>query len=304
MTQSRPSGNYNIQQVSNVTGLSKQVIRKWEERYELIQPERLDNGYRIYSEEDVKKLLKVKTLSDKGYSLKQAVAQVLEEDEKEPLGNHFSLPQETTESYPEFNDFVFKLLEHGTTCDEIELNYALQQAYFHYGLDNFLNKVVLPFLLEVGNRWEKGEWDEYQEAVSSMIVRDFLVQIRRNFHYRDDAPLVLGCCLPNETHEIPVHILMLQFMMKGWKSFLVGASPAPGAIESMVEKLKPQKVLLSASTSIPFERDPKLLVNLDQFAGKYKETKFYIGGAGSMQYFACKNLKNISLANSIDEVIN
>lgn len=302
MMQSRPSGNYNIQQVSNVTGLSKQVIRKWEERYELIQPERLDNGYRIYSEEDVKKLLKVKTLSEKGYSLKQAVAQVLEEDEIVQMESELPFVQE--ESYPEFNDFVFKLLEHGTACDEIELNYALQQAYFHYGLDNFLNKVVLPFLHEVGNRWEKEEWDEYQEAVSSMMVRDFLVQIRRNFHYRDDAPLVLGCCLPHETHEIPVHILLLQFMMKGWKSVLIGASPAPGAIESMVEKLKPQKVLMSASTSIPFERNPKLLASLDQFAEQHKETKFYIGGPGSMQYFACKNLKNISLANSLEEVIN
>lgn len=302
MMQARPNGNYNIQQVSNVTGLSKQVIRKWEERYNLIQPERLDNGYRVYSEEDIKKLLKVKVLSEKGYSLKQAVAQVLEEKQLDQP--QMELPIEKEASFPEFNDFVFKLLEHGTDCDEIELTYTLQQAYFHYGLENFLDKVVLPFLLEVGNRWEKEEWDEYQEAVSSMIVRDFLVQIRRNFHYKDDAPLVIGCCLPHETHEIPVHILLLQFMMKGWKSFLIGASPAPGAIESMVEKLKPQKVLLSASTSIPFERNPKLLAGLDQFAENYKEIKFYIGGAGAMQYFACKNLKNISLANSIEEVIN
>ncbi|MER2261744.1 MAG: MerR family transcriptional regulator [Psychrobacillus sp.] len=302
MMQVRPNSNYNIQQVSNVTGLSKQVIRKWEERYDLIQPERLDNGYRVYSEEDIKKLLKVKVLSEKGYSLKQAVAQVLEEKQLDYA--QVELPIEKESSFPEFNDFVFKLLEHGTDLDEIELTYTLQQAYFHYGLESFLDKVVLPFLLEVGNRWEKEEWDEYQEAVSSMIVRDFLVQIRRNFHYRDDAPLVIGCCLPHETHEIPVHILLLQFMMKGWKSFLVGASPAPGAIESMVEKLKPQKVLLSASTSIPFERNPKLLTGLDQFAENHKEIKFYIGGAGAMQYFACKNLKNISLANSINEVLD
>ncbi|WP_243387179.1 MerR family DNA-binding transcriptional regulator [Bacillus kexueae] len=38
---------YHIQQVLNLTGLSKQVIRKWEERYQIVQPQRLDNGYRI-----------------------------------------------------------------------------------------------------------------------------------------------------------------------------------------------------------------------------------------------------------------
>ena len=60
--------------------MSKQVIRKWEERYELVQPERLENGYRVYSEKDVNALLRVKILSEKGYSIKQAIDMI----EKEP----------------------------------------------------------------------------------------------------------------------------------------------------------------------------------------------------------------------------
>jgi len=33
-------------------------------------------------------------------------------------------------------------------------------------------------------------------------------------------------------------------MLKGWNTILLGASPAPGAIESTIEKLKPDKVIL------------------------------------------------------------
>ncbi len=294
------NGNYNIQQVSNVTGLSKQVIRKWEERYDLVHPKRLDNGYRIYSEEDVRKLLKVKALSEQGYSLKQAA--VLVEDEA-LIEVEKKVEFTSSKNLTDFNDYILRLLEKGTSCNEIELNFILQQAYHHYGLEDFLKLVVLPFLQEVGNRWEKDEWDEYQEAVSSMVVRDYLVQIRRNFKYRDDAPLVIGCCLPHEEHEVPMHVLLLQFMMKGWKSILIGASPATGSIESMVERLRPKLVLLSATTTIPFERNPKLLAGLDQFAELHPSVEFYIGGAGAMQYFACKNLKNIRLANSMEEVL-
>ncbi|TQR14704.1 MerR family transcriptional regulator [Psychrobacillus soli] len=299
MTQSRKGGLYTIQQVADVTGLSKQVIRKWEERYELVQPNRLENGYRIYSEQDVKTLLKVKALSEQGYSLKQAVLLLKEAHDSVEV----ELEIESKEPYAGFNDFVFQLLEKGTYCDEIELNYILQQGYHRYGLEKFLKQVILPFLHEVGNRWEKEEWDEYQESVSSMVVRDFLVQIRRNYRYREDAPLVMGACLPNEYHEIPLHILLLQFMMKGWKAILVGSSPAPGAIETLVKKLKPKIVLLSATTTIPFERNPKLLHSLDQFAAEHSQTEFYIGGAGAMQYFACKNLKSIHLANSLEDVL-
>jgi DNA-binding transcriptional MerR regulator len=299
MVQSRAGGYYNIQQVADVTGLSKQVIRKWEERYELVQPDRLDNGYRIYSEKDVNVLLKVKTLSEQGYSIKQAVI-LIKEDGNEPKQEF----KTKSVDYEGFNDYVLQLLEKGTNCDEVELNLILQQGYNHYGLERFLTQVVSPFLKEVGNRWVKKEWDEYQESVSSMVTRDFLVQIRRNYQYREDAPLILGTCLPSEHHEIPLHIILLQFMMRGWKVILVGASPAPGSIEALVQKLKPNIVLLSASTTIPFEENPELLAKLDQFAGEHDAIEFFIGGAGAVKYMADKKLQTIRVANSIEEVLS
>ncbi|WP_391205198.1 MerR family transcriptional regulator [Psychrobacillus sp. L4] len=300
MIQSRSGGHYNIQQVADVTGLSKQVIRKWEERYELVQPDRLANGYRTYSEKDVNILLRVKTLSEQGYSIKQAV--VLVKEEKETFEDQFKAI--SSEPYGEFNDYVFQLLEKGSYCNEIELNLILQQGYHHFGLDKFLTAVVIPFLQEVGKRWEKGEWDEYQESVCSQVVRDFLVQIRRNYQYREDAPLIIGACLPSEHHEVPMHILLLQFMMRGWKAILIGASPAPGSIEALVKKLKPKIVLLSATTKLPFEIEPNLLTRLDQFAAENGEINFYIGGAGSLSYLEKHRLNTIRVANSIEEVLD
>ncbi len=74
---------YTIQQVSELTGLSKQVIRKWEERYGIIQPKRLDNGYRVYSHEEVALLLKMKELTDKGKTIKQAIS-IMNQENDEP----------------------------------------------------------------------------------------------------------------------------------------------------------------------------------------------------------------------------
>lgn len=298
VSQTGMTGIYTIQQVSNVTGLSKQVIRKWEERYEFIQPERLENGYRVYSEKDVNALLRVKLLSEKGYSIKQAVDML----EKEPEQTE-SLFLEEPSDYKKFNDYVIQLLEKGTYCDEVEINLILQQAYHHLGLELFISKVIIPFLQEVGDRWERDEWDEYQEAVSSMSVRDYLIQIRKTFQLRDDAPLVIGACLPDEHHELPMHIVLLQFMLRGWKTVLVGASPAPGAIESLVQKLKPKLVLLSASTTLPFEKDPKLIRRLDHFASEQEHVTFYLGGMGSHMYLKEKKLKSIHLSEDLEEIL-
>lgn len=300
MIQSGENGLFAIHQVADITGLSKQVIRKWEERYGIIQPKRLDNGYRIYSQQDVRTLLKMKLLSEQGHSLKQAALLVKEITE----GPEVPIQTEKSPYYEKWNEYVFQLLEKGMHCDEIELNFILKQAYHHLGLERFLADIVVPFLKEVGKKWENHEWDEYQESVSSLVVRDFLVQIRRNYQYREQAPFVLGACLPYEHHEVPLHLILLRFMLKGWKTQLMGSSPAPGAIESLVCKLKPDVVLLSVTTSIPFETDPQLLQRLDQFAEKQMDVTFYLGGQGAVTYLSDYKPRAIRITNSVEELLN
>ncbi|WP_214630890.1 MerR family transcriptional regulator [Paenibacillus agaridevorans] len=295
---------YFIKQVAKVTGLTAQLIRKWEERYQLIEPKRLPNGYRLYSESDVNTLLSIKSLQKQGYSITEAVAltkdhnntMVSDADEVHPL---------QTASMPasKLNHFVISMLESGSACNELELVVLLKQAFHYFGLNAFLTEVVAPFLKVVGDKWEAGEWDEFQESVSSLVVRDMLVQIRRNFQYNDNAPLVIGACLPMEQHEIPVHFLLLQLLLKGWKTFLIGASPAPGSIESLVSRLKPRIVLLSASTTLPFEHDPELLNKLDRFAGSMPATVFYMGGEGALEYAKKHVPERIIIARNMEEVI-
>jgi hypothetical protein len=180
----------------------------------------------------------------------------------------------------------------------------LQQAYHTLGLSRFLSTVVIPFLKEVGHRWEKQEWTGYQESVASMIVRDYLIQLRRNYPCRDDAPLLMGACLPGEFHEVPLQILLLQAMMTGWKSFLVDSSPAIGAIESLVTHFQPRIVLLSAITTLPFQQYPTLLYQLDEFAAKNPSIKFYLGGPGSLDYLKNKKINFVTVANSLEDVFS
>jgi MerR family transcriptional regulator, light-induced transcriptional regulator len=283
---------YYIKEVAERTGLSKQVIRKWENRYQSLEPKRKENGYRVYSQDDIRTLLKIKDYQQKGDSIQQAVNRVHREraqQDKQPIGNNMDM-------------LIMDLLEAGENCDEAGLNRTLRQAYHYYGMDYFLKKIIIPFLVEVGNKWERGEWEAFQESVTSLVVRDFLVEIRSSFRYDDNAPLILGACLPGELHEVPVHIILLQCLMRGWKTKLIGSSPAPGSIEALVCRFQPKKVLLSATTCIPFEQNPELLKTLDKFAGRYQNTSFYLGGQGAISFVGNKQLRHITVTNCIEDV--
>ena len=70
---SRVGNNYGqlmkIGAVERLTGVSAHTIRKWEERYGAVKPRRTDGGKRLYSDNDVQRLILIKRLADRGLSL-------------------------------------------------------------------------------------------------------------------------------------------------------------------------------------------------------------------------------------------
>lgn len=71
---------YPIRTVAQMTQLSPQRIRSWERQYGLVRPHRTDGGHRLYSQQDVERLLWIKRMvQEQGLSL-QGVRRLLEEN--------------------------------------------------------------------------------------------------------------------------------------------------------------------------------------------------------------------------------
>jgi MerR family transcriptional regulator, light-induced transcriptional regulator len=64
------SSRFKIGAVARLAGVSVHTIRKWEERYGAVAPERTDGGGRVYSREDMERLVLIKKLADAGHSLR------------------------------------------------------------------------------------------------------------------------------------------------------------------------------------------------------------------------------------------
>lgn len=117
------------------------------------------------------------------------------------------------------------------------------------------------------------------------MTSDFLAHIRRHCFVQPDAPLVLGSCLPGERHEIPMQILLIQCLLRGYQTMMLGPSPAPTAIQSTIALKKPQIVLLTGSTDIAFTEQAPSIHMLDKLAQAHEDIPFYIGGVGSEKYY-------------------
>ena len=70
---------WRIRTVSERTGVNVETLRSWERRYEFIRPVRNVSGYRVYSDDDVAVIGRVKSLIDEGLKISEAVEQVRRE---------------------------------------------------------------------------------------------------------------------------------------------------------------------------------------------------------------------------------
>lgn len=60
---------FEISAVARLTGISSHVLRVWERRYSVVEPQRSDSKRRQYTQSDIRRLSLLKTLVDNGHSI-------------------------------------------------------------------------------------------------------------------------------------------------------------------------------------------------------------------------------------------
>ncbi|HKK44915.1 MAG TPA: MerR family transcriptional regulator [Balneolaceae bacterium] len=99
---------YSIGEVSEITEVEPHVLRYWETVFNELSPKKNKAGNRVYKENDIEIILKLKELiQEKKYSTEGA-QQVLEQDDEE---NSKEVPVSLKKDLKEIRVFLNKLLE-------------------------------------------------------------------------------------------------------------------------------------------------------------------------------------------------
>ena len=65
---------FSIKDLENLSGVKAHTIRAWEQRYALLNPTRSDTNIRTYSGDDLKRLLNVSLLLERGLKISKVAA--------------------------------------------------------------------------------------------------------------------------------------------------------------------------------------------------------------------------------------
>src|SRR4029450_11474049 len=103
---------------------------------------------------------------------------------------------------------------------------ALDGLIATLSFETIAREVVLPYLRELGERWERGEASVAQEHFASIVLRGRLLALARGWD-RGGGPRTLLACAPGEQHELGLIVFGLALRGDGWGAAHLGAGPPP-----------------------------------------------------------------------------
>ena len=76
---------YSIKDLEQLSGIKAHTLRIWEQRYDILSPDRTDTNIRTYNDSDLKLVLNIALLKDHGYKISEISKMSDEELSKEVL---------------------------------------------------------------------------------------------------------------------------------------------------------------------------------------------------------------------------
>jgi MerR family transcriptional regulator, light-induced transcriptional regulator len=106
--------------------------------------------------------------------------------------------------------------------------------------------VVLPYLADLGQRWQRGTASVAMEHFASNIIRGRLAGLARGWG-SGHGPQALLACPPGEQHDLALMIFGIVLHHHGWRIDYLGANTPVEEIARAAAVSRPDLVVLAAT---------------------------------------------------------
>ncbi len=235
---------YKIDHVARITGLTKHVIRSWERRFNLLKPERGDNRYRMYSQEDVDLLLYIKGQLEEGFAIGE-LAGLGRENLMERMRNQTLRTSDVEETSLERinNTLVSSLVPFNKAKFIRTLNEGVSLLPF----EEVFYKIFIPLQRKVGDMWHEGEIGVGVEHFVSNHIRQKFLSLLNQLPVTQQGPKVVISCLPGDHHELGAWMAAYLCAMSACQVYYLGANMPVKELGAFCTLTRPSLVLLSCT---------------------------------------------------------
>ena len=224
------------------TGVSTHTLRVWESRHGILQPGRSEKGTRQFTLEDVRRVKAVRKLVRSGHQLSALAG--LETDQLEQLVSR-SLPEEPQIAGDPAAALKKRFLDAVEIFDRASAEQVLSSAAILLEPIPFLQDVLVSALVELGERWHRGEMRVAHEHFATGIARGLLLSLDGTYPQTRSAKVIVAATLPTESHDVGLLASSLYARMHGWEVVYFGTDMPAEEIVYAAEKTQCRMVMIS-----------------------------------------------------------
>jgi MerR family transcriptional regulator, light-induced transcriptional regulator len=263
------------------TGLSAHVIRKWEERYGVVEPARNIAGRRLYSEADIKRIDLLHRAAGTGRSIGQLIdltnetleryiaadsvlpvdsqskvkanpspvlsqAQNLSQAQVSPAASSSAASSSTQNpDLPFMIQTAEQFIQAAQEYSDTRLERLLDRAYSKLGQHSMIDNLIPLIMHKLGDAWEHGLLRIGQEHLATFRVEAFLIKVLNSLGLPESAPYAVAASFKDQQHTIGVLSISIISRSVGWQTVYMGGNAPVEEISGAVEALRAKVLLLS-----------------------------------------------------------
>lgn len=278
-----------INAVERETGISKELLRMWERRYQFPNPERDAQGDRVYPADQISKLRTIRRLLDAGFRPGKIIGldmPALEKLVDSSHGNPSSTLPENLEA-----ELLTALKSHDAGRVRQYLNHHL----IRMGLQSFILDLIQYANTIVGDAWMSGKIEVYEEHLYTEELQTLIRQNIGNLQVAIAAPRIMLATAPEEIHTLGLLMVEALLRLERIDAVSFGAQMPIRDIVQAAQKHKMDIVVLSFSAAFPANRAIEFLEEL-----RFRlplNTQIWAGGAALRN--SRRQIEEVQLMNDL-----
>lgn len=276
------SSSYPIGVVSRRTGLPPATLRVWERRYGALEPARTPKGSRLYTEEQIEKLLLLRRVLAGGWRIGQVAG--LDAGELQALAEE-STPAEATatndtkplETDTDAATLRQEFLAAARRLDSDAMSRLLEDASVALSRARLFDRFLGPLLHDIGDQWAEGSLRPAHEHLATSTVRHWIEGLRPSLGPAGPASHLLVATPRGQLHELGALLVALCAEEVGWRVTYLGPNLPAEEIALAARELTVDAIALSL-----LHRAPQLTREMARLREQLgDELPIFLGGVGA-----------------------
>lgn len=266
---------YSIKDLENYTQIKAHTLRIWEQRYNILTPQRTDTNIRYYSEQDLKKLLNVNLLYTNGLKISK-IAQLSEEAILEQVKT--LIEKHHLDDRPEIDALIIAVM----AMESEEIHHQLNNYFAKFGMEKMYEHIIVPVLIKIGKLWQVNALSIGHEHLFSNVLREFFITKIGSIETKNKSgKKVLLFLHENEEHELS--LLFYHFLLKraGFNCTYLGARVPLEDLKSSIDHVKPDLLVTNMIAKI---EQSEIIDFFEKLSSFFDLSKVRVGGYQSHVY--------------------